>query len=208
MRIGIVAQEREDYFGVHQDYYDLAEEFGTPVLISPVEKEEWWKTYGIDGLILPGGADVDYRRYGAWFGFRCGRPNTYLEYFDNEILPLVVKAKLPIFGICRGLQSLNVFFGGTLHQHLWRHPYSQHKQDLVHNIHINNWDESPTVVGVNSFHHQAINKLAPGLSALAVSDDNLVEAIGHESLPIFAVQWHPERIHDEYSLGLMDRIFS
>jgi putative glutamine amidotransferase len=208
MRIGVVAQQHEDIFGIHQDYLSLVEEFGTPVPIFPVAKEDFWNVYGIDGLLLPGGADINPKRYGAWFSFMSYRPNPFLEIFDTEILPEIVNARLPIFGICRGLQTLNVHFGGTLHQHLRHHPHSATKQHLVHEVTITYIDGDPWKTSVNSSHHQAINTLAPGLFSLAKSYDGLVEAIAHKDLPIRAVQWHPERIFDKFSLGLMHELFT
>lgn len=202
MRIGIPAQEHDEIFGVHRDYLNLIEEFGTPVVISPIDGKDFWETYGIDGLVLPGGSDVNPRRYGALTSFMSYRPNQFLEYFDIEILPQIIQAGLPVFGICRGLQTLNVVFGGTLWQHLWKHPTSSHKTHLVHKV-----SGKSGTFSVNSFHHQCIWKLAGELNSLLVSEDNVVEAISHQYHPISAVQWHPERIRDDFSLNLMQELF-
>lgn len=210
MRIGIVAQEHGEVFGVHQDYMTLAENFGTPVVISPVDKNLWFATYGLDGLILPGGSDINPRRYKHMISYSSYRPNHYLEFFDTEILPEILRiVDFPIFGICRGLQTLNVAFGGTLHQHLWRHPYSKEKTELIHKIYIKNLEGEEAYVdySVNSFHHQAIANLAEGFEAIAISEDGIIEAIVHKTSPISAVQWHPERIMDDLSVSLMQKIF-
>lgn len=212
MRIGIVAQEQDgNTFGVNQDYLNLIHRFGTPVIISPVPVDEFWDTYGIDGLVLPGGSDVDTRRYRQLPLPSTYRPNIFLEYFDREILPLVIEAKLPIFGICRGLQTLNVHFGGSLWQHLWRHPQSSHKTDLVHEVaaRLPN-GKIIAKMKVNSFHHQAIWKLGKELESIADSYDTwpIIEGIKHVSLPIAAVQWHPERYLDALSEAVMKKLFS
>lgn len=208
MHIGIVAQEQDsDTFGVHRDYLSLIAEFGTPVIISPTSNlEEFHDIYSLEGLVLPGGSDVAASRYGAWTHFKAYRPNPYLEHFDTEILPYFIRAGMPIFGICRGLQTLNVLFGGSLYQHLWRHPYSKEKTDLVHRIYPTNGGKE--IQQVNSFHHQSIKNLGKSLEVLAVAEDGTIEAIRHTNYPIFAVQWHPERIHDEFSLNLMRKLFA
>ncbi len=206
MKIGIVPQENGEYFGVHQDYMALVERFGTPVIISPVYKEDFWVTYQIDALLLPGGSDVNPHRYGHIPHPYAYRPNIFLEHFDEEILPLIIAEKLPIFGVCRGLQTLNVHFGGTLWQHMWRHPYSTSKTDLVHEVFYGKGEKDK--FRVNSFHHQCIWKLGSGLKELLLSKDNVIEAICHETLPIGAVQYHPERSMDDWTLKFMTEIFS
>jgi putative glutamine amidotransferase len=206
MRIGIVPQEHGEIFGVHQDYLNLVEEFGSPVILPQLEWEDFKKTVKVDGLLLPGGSDVNPRRYKALFSFMSYRPNSYLEFFDTEILPNLIGEDFPIFGVCRGLQTLNVHFGGTLHQHLWKHPHSGFKTDLVHKITVAGLKKE---ISVNSFHHQAIARLGDALDVIAVSsEDGVVEAIRHQFLPIIAVQWHPERIHDNLSIGYMQELFS
>lgn len=205
MRIGIVPQEHGEIFGVHVDYLNLIEEFGTPVILPMLEWEDFLDTVEIDGLVLPGGSDVNPRRYGDLFSFMSYRPNSYLEFFDTVILPGLISKDFPIFGICRGLQTLNVHFGGTLHQHLWRHPHSKKKTDLVHKVTA----QKNVQFDVNSFHHQCIRKLAKGFSVEAVSSsDGIIEAISHNIYPIKAVQWHPERIYDNFSLDIMKELFS
>ena len=194
-RIGIVAQNHGDVFGVHEDYMAFVEEHGTPVPIFPAgELQAFLATYKLDALLLPGGADVASNRY-SWFPhIYSGNPNAYLEHFDTQILPGLI-GRMPIFGICRGLQTLNVVLGGTLRQHLWSHPYSKNKTDAVHEIKTRTTENFK----VNSFHHQAIGKLGRNLQIEATSLDGVVEAISDRNQKIFAVQWHPERLLDNYS---------
>lgn len=202
-RIGIVGQYTGDIFGVNENYIEFATLFGQPIVISPVQKDLWFKTYGLDGLILPGGADVAYWRYSKMWNFWQGRPNWHLETFDLDILPQLI-GRIPIFGICRGLQTLNVHFGGTLHRHLFRHPYSKHNKDTVHNVRER---FSGKVFGVNSFHHQCIKDLGKDLTAEVITSDGIIEAISNEKLKIFAVQWHPERLRDDYSIDKAKELF-
>lgn len=193
-RIGIVGQLSGEIWGVHEDYMAFVEEQGNPVVIYPTDVVDFHRTYWLDALVLPGGADVAANRY-AWFpSIFAGHPNPFLEYFDTKVLPGLI-GTMPIFGICRGLQTLNVALGGTLYQHLWTHPYSKSKQDAVHEIKLKGGEK----MSVNSFHHQAISRPAKGLEIEAVSPDGVVEAISDWKRKIFAVQWHPERLLDDYS---------
>ena len=107
----------------------------------------------------------------------------------------------PILGICRGLQLLNVYFGGTLHQHILGHAQVCGR-DHLHIVHA-----APGLLRalygarftVNSAHHQAVETLGGGLKVLACAPDGTVEAIAHKALPAFAVQWHPERLCGAFS---------
>ena len=148
-----------------------------------------------DLLLLPGGGDVHPRFYGRALGGAADID----EARDKRELALVdefLRAGKPVVGICRGLQLLNVYFGGTLHQHILGHAQVCGR-DHLHVVHA-----APgllralygTRCTVNSAHHQAVETLGDGLQILACAPDGTVEAIAHESLPVFAVQWHPERL--------------
>ena len=116
--------------------------------------------------------------------------------------------KIPIFGICRGLQTLNVHFGGTL-RNLWGHSYSSSDTHEVHKIKFPNNKGKEIKMGVNSFHHQAIDKLAENLTVEATSDEiywNCIEAVSDYNNRIFAVQWHPERLWDKYSIERFSKL--
>lgn len=204
LKIGIPAQDQPDNkFGVNTNYLQLIYQFGSPVIILPESYDNFKEIYKLDALVLPGGADVDSRRYTNVPMLGNYNPNIYMEHFDNKILPNLI-GKLPIFGICRGLQTLNVLFGGTLKNLLW-HPYSNYDTDANHFV----WepdqikpDRKNSKFKVNSFHHQAIAKLANNFKQELVDfEDNVVEAISDSKNKIFAVQWHPERLLDTYSLS-------
>ena len=134
-------------------------------------------------------------------------------HFDVNVLPHYVAKGVPVFGICRGLQTLNVYFGGTLNQHI-NHEYStKSRQELVHDIYIyrqgiNIFTKNNKLGKVNSLHHQSIKDLGENLVKLAVSDDETVEAIKHRTLPIAAVQWHPEEIEDGFSEQLITNLLT
>lgn len=209
-KIGIVGFHRNDMFGVHTDYLNFVERFGTPVIIPPMSWLDFVKKVNIDGLVLPGGADVDPARYAKnklhlgilrqWF---CYPANPELEKFDTEILPNLIQERFPIFGICRGMQTLNVVLGGTLRNVDW-HKQSTNKTHMVHDIMFSSGRKK----GVNSFHHQALGRIANSFNIIASSTDGIPEIITHNHYPIAAVQYHPERFEDDWSLAACKRLFS
>lgn len=201
MKIGIPGWESDGVFGVSTSYMSFVTLVGTPIILSPGETSEEVRKK-VDGILLPGGGDINSNRYGKFPGFHTGKPNPFLENFDTLVLPKLVE-ELPVFGICRGLQTLNILFGGTLNQHLFIHPYSTYDLDLVHEVTTKENAKFKT----NSFHHQAISSLGPQLT-MEASYSSVVEAISHKTLPIFAVQWHPERCWDEYSMSAFCSLFS
>ena len=148
--------------------------------------------FSCDGLMLNGGNDIDP----AYYGEEVDGAMDILADRDEWEFALIkgyIEAGKPVFGICRGFQLINIFFGGSLHQHIENHRNVVHhvyavEGSLLHKFH---GAEFP----VNSVHHQAVKLLGEGLDAIATSaDDGFVEAFVHESLPIMGVQWHPERI--------------
>lgn len=145
-----------------------------------------------DGLLLSGGGDLSPALYDAPAIYR---ETTYNTYRDTEELALIrafcANAK-PILGICRGIQALNVFFGGTLLQDMTGHQNTSHLVHTVPRTHISAL--LGTLFKTNSYHHQAIDRLGQNLYASAYSKDGIVEAVEHCSLPILGVQWHPERM--------------
>lgn len=205
-KIGIVGTESNGVFGVTVKYMQLAGMFGNVRILTPDDP-----IVDLDLLIMKGGEDIAPVSYGAHLRYILSRGNPYLDYFENEKLPRYIEKGTPIFGICRGLQALNVHFGGTLVQHLPDHPKSDDREDLVHNV----VGDTKEVFGVNSLHHQCIEKLGHGLLSTHVATEgkedsptNIIEAIKHETLPIVAVQWHPEEILDDYSLGALERLLA
>jgi putative glutamine amidotransferase len=212
-KIGIVAWATGDNsFGITKPYLDFFSKFGIVTLILPQQTEV---IEDLDLLVLPGGKDVDPKRYGAIPEFFTGHSDVFLEHFDVNVLPKYIKNNTPIFGICRGLQTINVAFNGTLTQHLYNHPYSSERSDKTHinvvNIdNINNIQylkdiQLPNTFKSNSLHHQAISKLGTGFVDIArtKSFGKSIEAIAHIEKPIIAVQYHPEEIHDEFSINLI-----
>ncbi|MCM1047925.1 MAG: gamma-glutamyl-gamma-aminobutyrate hydrolase family protein [Clostridiales bacterium] len=154
-----------------------------------------------DALLLPGGGDITPAFFGQLNrGSKSIDTNLDIEQF--RALEMFINEKKSILGICKGLQIINVHFGGTIHQHLRtaeRHRYNDGDQfHYVYHIGDDNTDffyqlyENSAYV--NSAHHQGIDRLGKGLIPVCQSKDGVVEGIIHEKLPIMAVQWHPERL--------------
>ena len=155
-----------------------------------------------DGLLLCGGGDIDPVRYGQE---NIGSKNIVSERDENEIAlaKAFIAAGKPVLGICRGHQLINVVLGGTLHQHVSTAEDHSAPGDAVHTVTAVGESYLSECYGehffVNSAHHQAIDVLGEGLRVTLISDsDNIVEAVEHETLPVFGVQWHPERIMLSY----------
>ena len=154
---------------------------------------------GYDGLILCGGSDVDPKYYNEKID---GSVGIDAERDENEIalLSAYVKAGKPILGICRGHQIINIFFGGSLYQHIPEYDLHTRKDERDSAHKVTAVPDSiiaslyGTELSVNSAHHQAVKALGEGLRATAVWNDQYIEAIEHTSLPILGVQWHPERM--------------
>lgn len=159
---------------------------------------------GLDGLILSGGADVDPARYGQQPHERTGAPRTDRDAFEAALVEAAIEARLPLLGICRGAQVLNVELGGSLVQHL---------PDVVGNdsyqlgagefseidVEVDSGSRIADVLGddrtarAHLYHHQAIDSVGEGLTVTSRTADGVIESIELPSLPFgVAVQWHPE----------------
>lgn len=155
----------------------------------------------VDVLLLCGGEDVAPRRYKAKPSPQLGKVNLRRDAWEFLLLDEAVKRRLPVLGICRGCQLINVYFGGTLWQDLPSERPSEiaHRSPDLHDIRLVAGSRLGRVLGVesmqvNSSHHQAVKDLAPGFRAAAFAPDGVVEAIESETLPVVGVQFHPEKL--------------
>lgn len=148
-------------------------------------------------LLLPGGGDIAPSLYGQE---NRGSVGIDIERDTREtaLFRLFMMQGRPILGICRGCQLINVLLGGTLHQNIPGHR-ADGGPELLHGSR----SDDPLLLSlygerfpVNSTHHQSVDRLGVGLRAVQWADDGTVEALRHASLPIFAVQWHPERLRE------------
>lgn len=158
-----------------------------------------------DGLLLPGGADVNPQLYGQEPSEKCGKPNTLRDTAEKKMLEAFLPTNKPIFCICRGVQMLNVFCGGTLHQDIkdtqkCRHSDFGSRGKGCHKVKIFTHTHLSEIFGkeevlVNSMHHQAADQVGKELTICAVSEDGFIEALEITHHPFcIGVQWHPEHM--------------
>jgi putative glutamine amidotransferase len=184
---------------------------GIPILLAPVPAEAVESLLErVDGLVLTGGGDIEAHRYG-------GTPNDTMydmhydrDEFEIELARRTAGRRIPTLAICRGLQLLNVAFGGTLIEDIPSEVGSMDHSEIGHLVYNGHQHVRLTpgcrvadAVGitdllVNSIHHQAVRDLAPGFTAVGWADDGIIEAIEYDDpdWPLFAVQWHPEYLGD------------
>jgi putative glutamine amidotransferase len=217
--IGVYADTFNGKVGQTFAYMQFLGQFGSVRLISTTDNmREVVKN--VDMLVIPGGADIDPTRYGAIPGVMDSRVNVHYEYLDRVLLPLFIEAKKPIVGICRGMQSLNVFFGGTLNQHIIGHHQGENRVQTKQELQT----EDGRIAYVNTMHHQSVDVLGDDIEMLGYTtmyqgcygnkthirnwkwyDDKGVEKfservvvpefIKHTKLPIVGFQWHPEEFN-------------
>jgi putative glutamine amidotransferase len=186
---------------LNQDYANaVLAAGGLPLLaVDSAGAEEYARA--ADGLLLTGGRDLNPALYGQTGRYESVLWDDQRDGIEMPILRAFVECKKPVMGICRGIQLLNVFFGGTLIQDIPDQLGGNHADGVCHPVRALA-DSVPgrlfgTELMTNSYHHQVIERLGDGLRATAwskVDNGEIIEAVEHEALPIFAVQWHPERM--------------
>jgi putative glutamine amidotransferase len=217
-RIGVSGVVRTwdgaDRTGVNAAYVQsLVVAGGVPVVLSPLigASLAGRALDGLDGLMLTGGEDMDPSWYGAEPSPLLSPPSRDRDLFELALFAVARQRQLPILGICRGIQLINVALGGTLFQDLpsERPGAVEHRVDgprdaRSHRVRLQPDSRASAALGetavtVNSSHHQAIKQLAPGLVASGWTDDGLIEAAETPAgTPwLVAVQWHPEEMHAE-----------
>ena len=184
---------------------------GVPQILSPLMGAQLAGAAldGCDGLLLSGGEDIDPSWYGAEASALLISPSQERDLFELALFAVARQRGLPILGICRGLQLINVALGGTLFQDLpsersgsVEHSPSGARTARSHRVRLEPGSRAAaaleaTAITVNSFHHQAIRDLAPGLVASGWTDDGVIETAesGPGATWILGVQWHPEEMH-------------
>lgn len=157
-----------------------------------------------DGLLLPGGGDMDPKFYGQERIPACGEPNLLRDAAEPLLLRAFLDADKPVLGICRGIQVMNAVLGGDLYQDIkpFEHlPHNDHWAK-VHAVTVRRGTLLSRILGqdtvlVNSQHHQAVDRVAPGFTLAALSEDGIVEAIEKPDARFcLGVQWHPEWLSD------------
>lgn len=198
----------DNHSSVRKTYTESVREAGgIPLLIPVTESEETLRDIVslLDAVILSGGEDIDPAYYNESPVEGLGEVNSTRDVYDLCLIRLAMERDIPLFGICRGHQVINVAFGGTLYQDI----PTQHNDTLNHsqkepgNIPTHKIALLPssmiadvtgqTELCTNTFHHQAVKDVAPGFRATAWAGDSIPEAIESVSgRPIWGVQFHPE----------------
>ena len=194
------------------NYAEAVTEAGGLPLFVPNVNPELAEAYlaAADGLLLSGGADADPRHFGQQPHPQLGLVDESRDAFEFALYQAAKAKGMPVLGICRGLQMINVAEGGSLHQHLPALPTTmQHDQrnadgTLFHEVALEPDSRLATGLGrrhlrVNSYHHQAIDRLGQGLRAVGGAADGVIEAAEGTGEPfILGVQWHPEMSFARY----------
>lgn len=189
---------------VNRDYIDcIHQSGGCAVLLPSVMDDIEQQLDLVDGIILSGGSDVDPLLYGKEPSPYCGYVRADIDRYDQALILSAAERSIPVLGICRGMQMINVAFGGTLvqdicheKQNCFQHMQDRDRMDPQHWItaepgsFLSASFERRSLV--NSFHHQAVDEMADGFIITAVSDDGIIEAMEKEEGNVFGVQFHPE----------------
>ncbi len=209
MKIAVSDTGREDKQKLYVDWLQSANPHAELVLAS--YKNNFTGLDGFDGLVLTGGQDVDPALSQAIPVELVEKFDRQRDDFEFRLLEQGLGKKMPIFGICRGMQVTNVFLGGSLVADLKTAGFQDHTAknngpELRHSIHVNDGTMlgkiTGTVVGeINSYHHQSVLNVADELIPSGYSDDNVIESLEWKDKKdrsfLLLVQWHPERMKDK-----------
>ena len=191
---------------------------GLPVMLDVTGDEQKLKDILLlaDALVLTGGGDVDPFFIGEEPLPGCGDIDPERDRFEISLTRLLLSAGLPVLGICRGMQVLNIAAGGDIHQDISsqqedsiKHAQQAPRWHPTHHIKVAEGTVLAQITGggnirVNSFHHQAVRNIAPGFMVSAISADGVVEAIENPGLPFaLGVQFHPETMWERDRLFLL-----
>ena len=205
---------------IKRDYYEsVIKSGGIPVLLPNAKEKSDIKTLfeSIDGLLITGGVDMHPRYFGQKPHKKLSRTTKARDKFEIEIIKMALRSDMPILGICRGHQVLNIALGGDLHQDLscmksktLKHADPQQSGRVFHKVRINKDSTlykivKKEVIEVNSSHHQVVNRPGRYLKKVAFAPDGVVEGLEHPGKDfVLSVQWHPEGI---YSRSHSKKIF-
>lgn len=196
-----------DRISVSNDYVEAVEKVkGIPILLPAVSSETSLDCFIniCDGFIFTGGMDINPLYYKENPHPKLGMINSKLDEFQLKLMKKVLNSKKPFLAICRGMQILNVACNGTLYQDINSipnktilHQQSGERYNVIHKVNFKNNTVLHSIYGnetyVNSFHHQAINKLGDNLLVSGFSPDGVIESIEVKNYNFgIGVQWHPE----------------
>ncbi|MDO4190770.1 MAG: membrane dipeptidase [Bacteroidales bacterium] len=207
--IGISANHCDETSRIADAYYTaIRKAGGVPLLIPVIGESDYLKEIcdKVDGIVMSGGGDIDPSYINAPTIPEAGTPDPERDAYDVALIKEAQARQLPILGICRGMQILNIVFGGDIYQDINK----EYGPALMHSQETPKWEASHRVdikaksrlaqitntltAEVNSLHHQAVKNIANEFVASAFSPDGICEAIEHPYYPMIGVQWHPEQL--------------
>lgn len=205
----VLEQDRLPHYGLNRQYVVALREVGAEVVLLPAGGAPAAGVLErLDGLLFPGGLDVHPSNYGEPPSDMLGRVDRDLDSLELSLVRSAVELGLPVLGICRGQQVVNVALGGSLYQDIrgcslsgldhWA-PSELGRDHLHHWVRLRSGTLLRTLVGaasirVNSFHHQAVKVPAPGLRVNATAEDGVIEGLESEDGKILTLQCHPEAL--------------
>jgi len=226
-RIGITSWHRNDadrlerWNAIRDTYTGAVRAAGGLPIILPIGDDDPELIDGylaaVDGLLFTGGEDIAPAYYGEARDERCQEPDPERDLFEIHLARAGLDRRVPVLGICRGLQILNVAAGGTLYQDITCRPGTRdyhstslaNRGQLIHRVRLVQGSRLRGIMGVaesqvTSTHHQFVKDLAPGFRVSAESaEDGIVEGIERPEVPfLLAVQWHPERLYADHAAHL------
>ncbi len=198
--IGITMNDTDDHssLSIKTAYIDSVEKLGAiPLILGELKSEDDVRRVAslCDGILFSGGGDVLPSYFGEDVDERHGRFEPLRDEFEFKLFDVATELNLPIMGICRGMQLINVALGGSLHQHI-----DGHRDGITHDVTLIGDGILRDAVGsdtylANSFHHEAVKAVGRGLRVTAKASDGTIEAYESDGERfILGTQWHPEKM--------------
>lgn len=205
--IGISANHPEQTSRIADAYCNAVRAAGcVPVLIPMINDTDYLREIcnRIDGLVMSGGGDIHPSYFNAPVIPEAGIPDLERDAYDVTLIREAQARQIPMLGICRGMQIINIVFGGDIYQDIAKeygkalvHSQEEPKHIGTHTVKVNHGSRLASILGAeeidtNTYHHQAVKRVANEFVASAYTSDGICEAIEHPHYPIIGVQWHPE----------------